>query len=203
MPRTSHAIDEATAATSAPRAPALPTRSPARWSVWAPVIAFIAFAAVLAGGLNRDPRAIPSALIGRPVPSFKLPPVQGSALGLSSDDLRGDVSLVNVFASWCAACRTEHPLLLELNRRGVLPIHGLDYKDAPADAAAWLDSLGDPYTRTGSDVTGRVAIDWGVYGVPETYVIDRSGAILHKHVGPLTPEALRNDILPLVERLRR
>jgi cytochrome c biogenesis protein CcmG/thiol:disulfide interchange protein DsbE len=154
-------------------------------------------------GLTMNPRDIPSPLIGHPVPEFSLPPVQGRTLGLASADLRGEVSLVNVFASWCVACREEHPILLELKASGAVPIHGINYRDKPDDAQAWLNQLGDPYTRTGADVSGRVSIDWGVYGVPETYVIDRDGLIVHKHIGPISPEALRDTIMPLVRKLQQ
>jgi cytochrome c biogenesis protein CcmG/thiol:disulfide interchange protein DsbE len=112
------------------------------------------------------------------------------------------VSLVNVFASWCVACREEHPLLMRMKGQGLVPIHGLNYKDKSDDAARWLDDRGDPYTRTGADIDGRVAIDWGVYGVPETYVIDREGRIVFKQIGPITPDVLDGTILPLVARLR-
>jgi cytochrome c biogenesis protein CcmG/thiol:disulfide interchange protein DsbE len=110
---------------------------------------------------------------------------------------------VNVFASWCVACRDEHPLLMELKARNAVPIHGLNYKDAPDDAARWLDALGDPYARTGADRDGRVAIEWGVYGVPETFVIDREGQIAYKHIGPINPDVLQRKMLPLVEELRQ
>ncbi|MBO6720115.1 MAG: DsbE family thiol:disulfide interchange protein [Rhizobiaceae bacterium] len=158
---------------------------------------------VLAWGLTRDPSALPSTLIGKPVPAFELPPVKGRTLGLSSVDLKGEVSLVNVFASWCVACRVEHPLFMKLAAQGTVPLHGLNYKDQPDDAAKWLDSLGDPYTRTGADISGRVAIDWGVYGVPETFIIGADGRVAYKHIGPVSEEALTRTILPLVEELRR
>ena len=167
-----------------------------------PIVIFLGIAAGLAVGLTRDPSEVPSVLIGEPVPEFSLPPVKGRALGLSSADLRGEVALVNVFASWCTACRYEHPLFMRLKAEGAVPLHGLNYKDRSDDAAAWLDELGDPYTRTGADLDGRVAIDWGVYGVPETFVVDREGRIRHKHIGPVSREALDETILPLVERLR-
>ncbi len=166
-------------------------------------LAFFAFVALLGTGLTMDPRVVPSPLIGKPVPQFSLPPVKGRVLGLASADLKGEVSLVNVFASWCVACRAEHPLLMEIRKSGIVPIHGLNYKDRPDDAEAWLNKLGDPYTRTGADVSGRVGIDWGVYGVPETFVIDRDGRIAYKQIGPLTPEALRDTIIPLIDKLRR
>lgn len=168
-----------------------------------PIVVFAALSLTLAWALNRDPSMIPSALIGQPAPQFMLPPVKGRALGLSSADLKDQVSLVNVFASWCVACRAEHPLLLRMKEQGVLPIHGLNYKDTPDDAAKWLDTFGDPYTRTGADLNGRVAIDWGVYGVPETFVITKDGRIAYKQIGPLNPEALEDAILPLIRRLQQ
>ena len=169
----------------------------------APVIGFGGIAAAFAARLGYDPSQLPSALIGKPVPAFSLPPVEGRTLGLSSSDLHGEVSLVNVFASWCASCRAEHPLFLRLARNKTVSIHGLNYKDRPEDAARWLDSLGDPYTRTGADRDGRVAIDWGVYGIPETFVIGADGRIAYKQIGPITEQALDETILPLIEWLRR
>lgn len=168
-----------------------------------PVAGFVGLSAVLGWGLTRDPRELPSTLIGRPVPTFSLPPVQGRTLGLSASDLRGEVSLVNFFASWCVACRAEHPLLLAMAQSGAVAIHGINYKDAPADAAHWLDTLGDPYTRTGADRDGRVGIEWGLYGVPETYVVSAGGRVMHKHAGPLTEQVRDATIMPLIERLRR
>ncbi len=176
---------------------------PQRLSSVAALLLFAALAALLAAGLKLNPREIPSPLIGKPVPRFSLPPVQGRTLGLASADLKGEVSIVNVFASWCVACRDEHPLFLQMKREGLVPIHGLNYKDRPADAAKWLDELGDPYTRTGADIDGRVSIDWGVYGVPETFVIDREGRIAYKHIGPVMPQLLEGTLRPLIARLRR
>jgi cytochrome c biogenesis protein CcmG/thiol:disulfide interchange protein DsbE len=158
---------------------------------------------VLGWGLSRNARIIPSALIGKAVPEFSLPAVQGRTLGLSSTDLKGEVSLVNVFASWCVACREEHPVFMELRRNDAVPIHGINYKDRPSDAEKWLNTMGDPYTRTGADLNGRVAIDWGVYGVPETFVIDAEGRIAFKHVGAVTPEVYQEKIGPLIETLRK
>jgi cytochrome c biogenesis protein CcmG, thiol:disulfide interchange protein DsbE len=169
----------------------------------APAAAVVGLAAVLGLGLTRDPRELPSTLIGRQVPNFSLPPVQGRTLGLSSGDLRGEVSLVNFFASWCVACRVEHPLLMAMAKSGAVTIHGINYKDAPADAARWLDTLGDPYTRTGADLDGRVGIEWGLYGVPETYVVSADGRVMHKLAGPLTERIRDTTILPLIERLHR
>lgn len=173
-----------------------------RWRYLTPIAAFGALAVLLGWGLTHDPREIPSTLIGRAVPQFSLPPVKGRSLGLSSGDLRGEVSLVNIFASWCVACRDEHPLLLRLKADNVVPVHGIDYKDPPDDAARWLNTFGDPYTRTGADRNGRVSIDWGVYGVPETFIIGKDGRIAYKHVGALTQEVLDRTILPLIRRLR-
>ena len=174
-----------------------------RLSAYLPLLAFLGVVVLLGIGLTLNPREIPSPLIGKSVPVFDLPPVKGRELGLSNADLKGEVALVNVFASWCTACRAEHPLLMELRENRVVPVHGLNYKDKPADAEKWLNELGDPYTRTGADINGRVGIEWGVYGVPETFVIDRSGRISHKHIGPLTPETLRNKIIPLINELRK
>jgi cytochrome c biogenesis protein CcmG/thiol:disulfide interchange protein DsbE len=173
------------------------------WLFAAPATVFGGVAVVLGFGLNRDPRLLPSALVGKPVPEFKLPPVQGRTLGLSSEDLKGEVSLVNVFASWCTSCLLEHSVFMRLKRESIVPVHGINYKDAPADAAAWLDKHGDSYVRTGADRDGRVGIEWGVYGVPETYVVSRDARIHYRHVGPLSEEVLATTILPLIERLRR
>lgn len=193
-------FNEGAHATSVPADPA--PRTARRWPVLlAPIVLFLLIVALLAVGLGRDPRRIPSPLIGKPVPEFALPAVQGRVRGLASGDLRGEVSLVNVFASWCAACRDEHPLLMALATGNELPIHGLNYKDRPKDAAAWLDALGDPYTRTGADLDGRVGIDWGVYGVPETFLIDAQGRIVFKQIGPITAELLEQKILPLARSL--
>jgi len=174
-----------------------------RLALAVPAIAFAGVALGFAFGLRRDPSELPSALLGKPVPQFGLPPVKGRLLGLSTADLKGEVALVNVFASWCTSCRFEHPLLLQLKEKGVVPIHAINYKDKPDDAAKWLDDLGDPYTRTGADIDGRVAIDWGVYGVPETYVVDSAGRIAYKQVGPITRQVLDETILPLIARLRQ
>ena len=174
-----------------------------RAAMLVPLLLFAALVTVLGVGLTLDPRLVPSPLIGKPVPEFELPPVKGRTLGLASGDLKGEVALVNVFASWCLSCREEHPVFMDLRNRGVIPIHGLNYKDKPDDAAAWLAEMGDPYTRTGADLDGRVAIDWGVYGVPETFVVDREGRIAYKHIGPVTPKLVRETLLPLIEQLRR
>ena len=171
------------------------------WLYLLPIAIFAGVGLLLYQGLYRDPRLVPSPLIGKPVPEFALGPVPGREHGLASRDLRGAVSLVNVFASWCVACRDEHPLLMALEREQVVPIHGLNYKDTPADAATWLDALGDPYARIGADIDGRVGLDWGVYGVPETFVVDRDGHIAYKHIGPVTPQVLEEVLLPLMREL--
>ncbi len=168
-----------------------------------PVLVFAMIGVGLAVGLTRDPSTLPSALLDQPTPAFNLPPLPGhDGPGLSADDLKGgEVALVNVFASWCAPCRIEHPLLQRLADEGVA-VYGINYKDRPENARAFLDELGDPYRRIGFDDTGRVAIDWGVYGVPETFVVNKEGRIVHKHVGPLMPRDVENTILPLVKELR-
>lgn len=168
-----------------------------------PATGFVALAVVFAIGLSRDPNKLPSTLIGKKVLEFDLPPVKGRTLGLSSRNLLGEVSLVNVFASWCVACRAEHPIFMRLASRKLVPLHGLNYKDAPDDAAQWLNTMGDPYTRTGADLNGRVAIDWGVYGVPETFVVSKDGIIAYKHIGAVTEQALNDTIFPIIERLRK
>ncbi|WP_339849065.1 DsbE family thiol:disulfide interchange protein [uncultured Nisaea sp.] len=164
-------------------------------------IAALLFAALYWGLWNKDDR-LPSTLIGRSVPDFALPPIEGRDNGLSSEDLRGQVSIVNVWASWCVPCRVEMPLLVELAQTGTVPIHGINYKDAPDAALGFLAELGAPYTRTGADRNGRVSIDWGVYGLPETFVIDGEGRIAYKHVGAFDRRALEDEILPVVRRLQ-
>jgi cytochrome c biogenesis protein CcmG/thiol:disulfide interchange protein DsbE len=174
-----------------------------RLILFVPLIGFLGLAVALAWGMTRDPSTVPSALIGKPVPQFSLPPVRGRTLGLSTADLHGEVSLVNVFASWCVACREEHPVLMQMKADNIVPIHGLNYKDQPDNAARWLNTMGDPYTRTGADIDGRVAIDWGVYGVPETFVITKDGRIAYKQIGAVTPKVLDEKIFPLIRKLQR
>ena len=157
-----------------------------------PLAAFFALAAVLAVGLNRDPREVPSPLIDKPAPKFAL-----SRL----DDLRGKAFILNVWASWCVACREEHPVLLDWAKKRAVPVYGLNYKDTRADADAWLARFGNPYDASFFDEDGRVGIDFGVYGVPETFVVDGSGVIRMKHIGPLTPDVLANKIEPLLKKL--
>ncbi len=172
-----------------------------------PIAAFAVVAAAFLWGLNsdRNPNEIPSVMIDKSVPSFALPPLEGSGVpGLDSDGLNsGAASLVNVFASWCLPCRIEHPLLMEMSRSTKIPIFGINYKDKSLAARTWLEELGNPYRRIGADLSGRVAIDWGVYGVPETFVVDREGRIRYRHVGPLDRRQLEEVILPIIERLNR
>jgi cytochrome c biogenesis protein CcmG/thiol:disulfide interchange protein DsbE len=157
-----------------------------------------------------DPSRLPSALIGKPVPSFDLPAIEGIAEagkpmpGLASTDLAtGEISIVNVWASWCGPCIQEHPYLTSLKERHNLRLMGINYKDEPAAARRFLARLGNPFDAIGADVTGRVAIDWGVYGVPETYVVDGRGQIIHKIVGPLSPESIENELLPIISWARK
>ena len=168
-----------------------------------PLALFMGVAITLAVGLTLKPGDIPSALLDRPVPEFDLPAVMGRPRGLASDELKGEVRLVNFFASWCVACRAEHPLLNRLTEDGVVPVYGVNYKDKPEDARAWLDRLGDPYVRSGADIPGRVGIDWGVYGLPETFIVDQLGRIVYKHIGAIDAEVLEDIILPIVVKLRQ
>lgn len=168
-----------------------------------PLVLFLALVAFLAIGLGRDPREVPSPLINKPAPAFRLVELKDPSRSFSSEEMRGKVWLLNVWASWCIACRDEHPMLLELARRNAIPIYGLNYKDRPTDAISWLNELGDPYVLSVSDLDGRVGIDYGVYGAPETFLIDRNGIIRLKHVGPVTPDVWNNKIGPLVTELSK
>ena len=166
-----------------------------------PLVLFLALAALLYRGLALNPREVPSPLIGKPAPEFTLPELKDTSRQLSHTDFQGKVSLLNVWATWCVSCRAEHPLLMQLARQGVT-IYGLDYKDNREDAKRWLQRFGDPYVANAFDADGRVGIDWGVYGTPETFVIDQHGIIRHKHIGPLTEEAIQREILPLIQKLK-
>ena len=168
-----------------------------------PLLLFAAVAVWMAVPLIRgdDPSILPSALIDRPAPDFDLPALPGVAGGVARADLAGSVRLVNFFASWCVPCLAEHPLLTRMAHEDGIPVFGVNYKDATADATAWLARHGNPYERVGADGDGRVAIDWGVYGVPETFVVDREGHIRFRHAGPLTPEIVRDQLLPLIAEL--
>lgn len=165
--------------------------------VFAVIVVFFGF------GLGRDPRKVPSALLDQPVPAFDLPGLKEGAPGLNTADLKGQVQLVNIFASWCAPCRIEHPLLMRLAKDGKVQVNGIAWKDTRQNASAFLEELGNPYTKIGFDGSGRTGIDWGVYGVPETYVIDRDGRIRYKVVGPIMPQELNERLLPLIEKLQK
>jgi cytochrome c biogenesis protein CcmG, thiol:disulfide interchange protein DsbE len=173
-----------------------------RWVYLLPGAVFVLIAASFYLSLGRDADVLPSPLIDEEAPAFTLPPLPGGDHGLANTDLKGQVSLVNVFASWCVPCREEHPVLIELAAAKRAPIYGIDYKDKGDAAKTWLDELGDPYAKIGAD-DGKVGIEWGVYGVPETFIVDAAGRIRYKHVGPLTQADIDKTILPLVIRLQQ
>lgn len=174
-----------------------------RLFVLLPLLVFLGLAGLFLSQLlsGRDTSEIPSALIGLPAPQTDLPPLEGTSLpGLESKDFAGKVTLVNVFASWCAPCREEHPVLLGLSQDKRFTLAALNYKDQPENARRFLGDLGNPYQAIGVDPAGRAAIDWGVYGVPETFVIGKDGKIAYKHVGPLTPDSVKALLLPQIEK---
>ena len=166
-----------------------------------PLAGFLALVGFLAVGLQLNPREVPSPLVGKPAPAFQAATLSRPEVQIKREDLLGKVWMLNVWASWCVACRVEHPLLVDFARRGGAPLYGLNYKDKREDAQRWLQRYGDPYTESLVDPDGRIGIDYGVYGVPETFVIDRAGVIRYKHIGPVTPEALRDTIEPLLKKL--
>jgi len=169
-----------------------------------PLLALVALIAVFALNINRDPSLVQSVLINKPAPAFSLPAVEGLPVpGFDTRKLEGQVTVVNVFASWCIPCRDEHPVLEALKQKTGVPLYGINQKDAPDQAAAFLAQLGNPYDAIGADRDGRTSIDWGVYGVPETFVVDKTGAIRYKQIGPITLEALQTKILPLVRELQK
>lgn len=167
-----------------------------------PLAVFLAMAVFLALGLSRDPRAVPSAMIDKPAPAIGLPLLHAPGERLDVQAMRGKVWLLNVWASWCAPCREELPVLREVARRHSVPLYGLNYKDKPEDALAWLGRHGDPYIASASDVDGRVGIEYGVYGVPETFVIDGAGRIRYRQLGLITPEIWRTRLQPMIEALQ-
>ncbi len=167
-----------------------------------PLGIFVVLVIFLGRGLSLDPREVPSPLIGKPAPAFSLAQLDNPAQMIGTEQLRGQVWILNVWASWCVACRDEHPVLVEFSKTGVVPIYGLNYKDKREPAMNWLQQLGNPYTASIFDETGRVGIDFGVYGVPETFVIDKQGVIRYKKTGPVTPETIQSTILPLVKKLQ-
>jgi cytochrome c biogenesis protein CcmG/thiol:disulfide interchange protein DsbE len=166
-----------------------------------PLLVFLVLIGFLGVGLKLNPREVPSPLIDKPAPAFSLPRLDAPEKQLALQDLKGKVWLLNVWASWCVACRVEHPLMVELAGTGAVPIYGLNYKDKRDEALVWLGRHGNPYVASLVDAEGLVGIDFGVYGVPETFVIDKDGIIRLKHTGPVTAEVLRDTILPLVKKL--
>ena len=164
-----------------------------------PLVAVIVLVLFLAVGLNRgDPKALPSPFIGKPAPQFELPTLKDPERTVGSKDLAGNVALVNVWATWCVGCRAEHAFLLDLEQNSGIPIYGINWRDTRPDALRWIQQLGDPYVASGFDDAGRVGIDWGVYGAPETFLVDADGVVLHKHLGPLDRGAWERDFLPLI-----
>ncbi|EQD74365.1 Periplasmic protein thiol:disulfide oxidoreductase DsbE [mine drainage metagenome] len=179
-------------------------RKSARFNVWflVPLGVFVGLALFMGLGLQHDPHEVPSPFIGKPAPSFRLPLLEGEGT-FSPADYRGKVWMLNVWASWCVSCREEHPILLKYARLHQVPLVGLDYKDDPDAGRKWVDQYGNPYTLTAMDQDGRVGIDYGVYGVPETYVIDGNGVIRYKQIGPITEDVLQKTLLPLLEKLQK
>ena len=167
-----------------------------------PLGIFIVLVAFLYRGLSLDPKRVPSPLVGKPMPAFSLPRLKDPAATISDTDIKGKVALLNIWATWCVSCRAEHEVLVMLGKTGKVDIYGLNYKDERSKARQWLAQLGDPYVANAFDEDGRTGIDWGVYGAPETFVIDKQGIIRHKHIGPLTVDALNNEILPLIAELQ-
>ncbi len=168
-----------------------------------PLAMFVILVGFLWVGLYRDPHEVPSPLVDKPAPAFMLARLDDPSAKLGPADLKGQVWLLNVWASWCVSCRVEHPLLVQLAKSNIVPVIGLNYKDSPALGRAWLAENGDPYKTSVVDADGRVGIDWGVYGVPETFVVDKNGVIRYKQIGPITAESLQKTILPLVRELQK
>jgi cytochrome c biogenesis protein CcmG/thiol:disulfide interchange protein DsbE len=168
----------------------------------APLAIFALLVAFLYRGLSLDPKLVPSPLIGKPMPTFTLTRLDNPAATISDADFKGKVTLLNVWATWCVSCRQEHETLVQLAKTGQVDIYGLNYKDNREDAKRWLSRFGNPYVANAFDSDGRVGIDWGVYGAPETFIIDREGIIRHKHIGPLTIQIINDEILPLVAKLK-
>jgi cytochrome c biogenesis protein CcmG/thiol:disulfide interchange protein DsbE len=166
-----------------------------------PLAVFVLMAGFLAVGLKLNPREVPSPLVGKPAPAFELPQLRDPVVKMTVAQMKGQVWVLNVFASWCTPCLAEHPYVTQLAKQGVKVV-GLNYKDKAEDATNWLRKHGDPYAAIVVDADGRAGIDWGVYGVPETFVIDKQGVIRHKQIGPITPQALREEILPALAKLQ-
>jgi cytochrome c biogenesis protein CcmG/thiol:disulfide interchange protein DsbE len=168
-----------------------------------PLALFGVLVVFLGVGLGLDPREVPSPLVNKPAPAFKVPQLEQPELQFSAEDMKGQVWLFNVWASWCVACRQEHPVLMQFASQKLVPIIGLDYKDQRKDALGVLKRSGNPYDINAFDGDGRVGIDYGVYGVPESYVIDKAGIIRYKHIGPISAEALEKTIIPLINELKK
>jgi len=168
-----------------------------------PLLLFVVLVGFLLVGLRRDPHEVPSPLINKSAPDFQLPQLQQASATFSAKEMRGKVWLLNFWGTWCVACREEHPLLVQYAKTGAVPIYGVDYKDERAAALQWLDEFENPYTLTAFDVDGRISIDYGVYGAPESYLIDRNGVIRFKQIGPITEDVWQNKILPLAKELNK
>lgn len=168
------------------------------WRYLIPIGTFVILAGFFYKGLSLNPRYVPSPLLGKPVPEFQLPRLKNPDENLGSIDLKGHVSLLNVWATWCVGCRQEHSFLVELAEDNIVPIYGLNWKDERDSALQWLSTLGDPYVGSAYDELGEVAIDWGVYGAPETFLISSEGTVLYKHIAPLTEAIWNNEFLPRI-----
>jgi cytochrome c biogenesis protein CcmG/thiol:disulfide interchange protein DsbE len=167
-----------------------------------PLGVFTALVLLLGAGLGLNPRLVPSPLVGKPLPDFAIPTLRAPQQMLSHTDFSGKISLLNAWATWCVECRREHPVLVAIAGEGNVPIYGLNYTDQRPDALQWLQRLGDPYVASGFDGDGRVGLDLGVYGLPETFLVDEQGMIVHKHIGPISTEIWQSDFVPLIERLQ-
>jgi cytochrome c biogenesis protein CcmG, thiol:disulfide interchange protein DsbE len=167
-----------------------------------PLGIFIALVLLLAAGLTLNPRLVPSPLVGKPLPEFSLEELREPGRSLTSADLSGKVSLLNAWATWCVECRREHPVLVDIAREGTVPVYGLNYKDQRPQAIEWLERLGNPYAASGFDADGRVGLDLGVYGLPETFLVDAKGIIVHKHIGPISREVWEQEFVPVIRRLK-
>lgn len=169
-----------------------------------PLIVLVVLGGFFLKGFDLDPRALPKMLEGQPVPEFDLKPIKGRDKGFKSTDLPGQVSLVNVFGSWCVSCQVEHPFLMEIKKKGLVPIHGIDWREKnPDDGPRWLTRYGDPYTLVGDDPESKAAIAFGVSGAPESFLVDKQGVVRYKHVGPVTPDAWEKILWPLIQELRK
>jgi cytochrome c biogenesis protein CcmG/thiol:disulfide interchange protein DsbE len=168
-----------------------------------PLVLMGAIGFAFAIGLTHDPRQLPSMMIDRPLPDFDLPPIRPGEPGLKHSDLAGEVAMINVFGSWCGACRLEHPTLMRLAKKGAAPIYGVDWKDTSEDGAAWIAAYGDPYLKIGKDHDSRLAIDLGVTGAPETYIVDKAGRIRYRQVGPITDDVWEETIKPIIAALNK